>query len=75
MSTIPVLRSLGGGNFRKLCVIIVVILVFTVWVSCTTEEEEREQEFGVRKGFVDVFLSFFTPASRSLRAKSRLVAL
>lgn len=49
MSTIPILRSLGGGNFRKLCVIIVVILVMTVWVSCQTEEEEREEEFGVRK--------------------------
>ncbi|GJJ07487.1 hypothetical protein Clacol_001689 [Clathrus columnatus] len=35
----PILRSLGGTQFRKFCVVGIVILVITVWVTCWTQEE------------------------------------
>ncbi|CDZ98468.1 Sucrose transporter and related proteins [Phaffia rhodozyma] len=53
LSTFPLLAWLGGGNFRKFCVIIILILGLTVWVTCaTTHETAREKEFGVRPGGV-----------------------
>lgn len=51
LSSFAVLSWLGGGNFRKLCVIIMFLLAGSVWVTCwTTTEIEREKEFGVRTG-------------------------
>jgi len=35
------------------CVIAIVALISTVWVTCWfTEEEEREEQFGQKKGLV-----------------------
>ena len=52
----------GAGNMKthfadvfffypgEVCIVAIVILVMTVWLTCwTQEEEEKEQEFGVRK--------------------------
>lgn len=56
LSSFPLLDYLGGGNFRKFCVIIILVLGFTVWVTCaTTHETAREKEFGVRAGCVFFF--------------------
>ncbi|KAH8105925.1 MFS general substrate transporter [Cristinia sonorae] len=54
LAQIPILRLLGGDQFRKFCVISTVVLVATVWVTCWSQEEvareprrmEREGRFG-----------------------------
>jgi solute carrier family 45 protein 1/2/4 len=43
LDQIPIIRSLGGSQFRKFCVIAEIILVVTVWATCTTPEKERQQ--------------------------------
>ncbi|KAF8517822.1 MFS general substrate transporter [Gautieria morchelliformis] len=50
----PVLRMLGGSQFRKFCVVGIVILVVTVWVTCWTQDEplrkfESKEESGIRE--------------------------
>ncbi|ORY25239.1 major facilitator superfamily domain-containing protein [Naematelia encephala] len=50
LNHVPVIRLLGGGQFRKVCVVALLILVLTVWITCwTQEEDERESIFGERK--------------------------
>lgn len=43
LNRIPIIRSLGGSQFRKFCVITEIILVFTIWATCTIQEKERPQ--------------------------------
>ncbi|KZT12537.1 MFS general substrate transporter [Laetiporus sulphureus 93-53] len=44
LANMPVLRLLGGDQFRKFCVVSMTILVITVWITCLTQvEKEREQ--------------------------------
>lgn len=57
----PVIRLVGGGQFRKggpmpddvltqVCIVALFLLVVTVWITCwTQEEDERENVFGERK--------------------------
>lgn len=55
LNKMPVLRLLGGDQFRKLCVVALVILIVTVWITCATfEESERPQLFGRRSKFRDM---------------------
>lgn len=35
------LRWIGGGQFRKLCIVAIAVLVFSVVVTCATQHEER----------------------------------
>ncbi|KAG9007123.1 hypothetical protein FRB90_009533 [Tulasnella sp. 427] len=45
-----ILRPLGGDQFRKVCIIAVIILVATVWITCVTQhEKERPQNTGDRE--------------------------
>lgn len=37
------LRMLGGSQFRKFCIVGIVILVLTVWITCWTQEEPRRK--------------------------------
>jgi len=39
----PVLRALGGSQFRKFCVVGIVILVITVWTTCWTQDEVQRK--------------------------------
>lgn len=46
----PILRLLGGDQFRKFCVVALVILVATVWVTCYTQEEKERPATEKTKG-------------------------
>ncbi|KAJ7590853.1 hypothetical protein C8J56DRAFT_781752 [Mycena floridula] len=44
LANLPVIKLLGGTQFRKFCVLCMIILVVTVWITCYChEEEERPQ--------------------------------
>jgi solute carrier family 45 protein 1/2/4 len=43
LNNIPLIRELGGEKFRKVCILAEIILVITVWMTCTVEEKERPQ--------------------------------
>lgn len=52
-----ILRPLGGDQFRKVCIIAVLVLVVTVWITCFTQhEKERPQNTEDREdsGMVEV---------------------
>ncbi|KAF8897661.1 major facilitator superfamily domain-containing protein [Infundibulicybe gibba] len=40
LAQLPIIRLLGGDQFRKFCVICIVILVATVWTTCYCHEEQ-----------------------------------
>jgi solute carrier family 45 protein 1/2/4 len=45
LASLPIIRLLGGNQFRKFCVIVIFLLVITVWITCYTQtEEERTLE-------------------------------
>jgi solute carrier family 45 protein 1/2/4 len=41
LADIPILRWIGGTQFRKFCIIVLVVLVVTVWITCWTQEEQE----------------------------------
>jgi solute carrier family 45 protein 1/2/4 len=41
LEDIPVLKWIGGSQFRKFCIIVLVVLVGTVWITCWTQEERE----------------------------------
>jgi len=41
LASLPIIRLLGGDQFRKFCVIVIVVLVITVWITCYTQSEEE----------------------------------
>jgi solute carrier family 45 protein 1/2/4 len=41
LASIPVIRLLGGDQFRKICVLVMFVLVITVWITCYTQTEEE----------------------------------
>lgn len=45
----PVLRLLGGDQFRKFCVVSMTILVITVWITCWTQEEKERESRRIEK--------------------------
>lgn len=61
LANAPILKYVGGGQFRKICIIAIVALVTTVWATVWfTEEEEREEQFGQKKSkFTDVFSTIY----------------
>ncbi|THG97610.1 hypothetical protein EW026_g4422 [Hermanssonia centrifuga] len=44
LANLPLLRLLGGDQFRKFCVVSVIILVATVWITCWTQEEQSRED-------------------------------
>ncbi|KGB78516.2 solute carrier family 45 member 1/2/4 [Cryptococcus deuterogattii R265] len=47
---VPIIRLVGGGQFRKVCVVALILLVLTVWITCWTQEEkEKDSIFGERR--------------------------
>ncbi|KAF5344144.1 hypothetical protein D9758_008829 [Tetrapyrgos nigripes] len=46
LDKIPILNLVGGKQFRKFCILCMVILVVTVWITCALHEE-RERERAV----------------------------
>ena len=41
LADIPILKWIGGTQFRKFCIIVLVVLVITVWITCWTQEEQE----------------------------------
>ncbi|TDL29430.1 MFS general substrate transporter [Rickenella mellea] len=56
LAELPILRLVGGTQFRKFCILAMVILVVTVWVTCWTQEEkEGKKDIGKsRTTFLDI---------------------
>ncbi|OCH92906.1 MFS general substrate transporter [Obba rivulosa] len=50
LAELPFLRFLGGTQFRKFCVISMVILVITVWITCWTQEEKGREDKRINPG-------------------------
>ncbi|EMD40799.1 hypothetical protein CERSUDRAFT_45210 [Gelatoporia subvermispora B] len=50
LAELPVLRLLGGTQFRKFCVISMAILVATVWITCWTQEEKEREDKRINPG-------------------------
>lgn len=42
LAELPLIRLIGGEQFRKFCVICMIILVATVWTTCWCHEEEEK---------------------------------
>lgn len=60
LARMPILRLLGGDQFRKFCVVALVILVATVWVTCYTQEEKERPATEKTKGkFGDVMNNIY----------------
>jgi hypothetical protein len=50
LAGLPILRLLGGDQFRKFCVVAMAILVITVCITCFChKEKERQDPFKLRK--------------------------
>ncbi|KDQ64622.1 hypothetical protein JAAARDRAFT_28261 [Jaapia argillacea MUCL 33604] len=43
LASLPIIRLLGGDQFRKFCIIAMAILVLTVWITCFTQEEKARK--------------------------------
>ncbi|KAJ7129532.1 hypothetical protein C8R44DRAFT_777013 [Mycena epipterygia] len=41
LAELPLLRLVGGKQFRKFCIICIIILVGTVWITCYCHEEQE----------------------------------
>ncbi|KAF9464426.1 major facilitator superfamily domain-containing protein [Collybia nuda] len=55
LAQLPIIRLLGGSQFRKFCVICIIILVITVWMTCFFHEEQaRPNVYGRNSKFKDV---------------------
>ncbi|KAJ7276530.1 hypothetical protein B0H12DRAFT_1085808 [Mycena haematopus] len=50
LARLPLINLLGGTQFRKFCVICIIILVATVWVTCYFHEEQERPSLHQKKG-------------------------
>ena len=41
LADIPILKWIGGTQFRKFCIVALVVLVVTIWITCWTQEERE----------------------------------
>ncbi|OSD04159.1 MFS general substrate transporter [Trametes coccinea BRFM310] len=62
LANLPILRLLGGSQFRKFCVVCMIILSVTVWITCWTQEEQERPQRRIEKGnsMRDVFKGIYT---------------
>ncbi|KAI0324961.1 MFS general substrate transporter [Cubamyces sp. BRFM 1775] len=61
LANMPILRLLGGSQFRKFCVVCMIILSGTVWITCWTQEEQEREKRRIEKGnsMRDVFKGIY----------------
>jgi len=57
LANLPILRLLGGSQFRKFCVLAMIILVITVWITCWTQEEQERRQTSKNQGQLREILS------------------
>jgi solute carrier family 45, member 1/2/4 len=55
LASLPIIRLLGGDQFRKFCVIAMITLVITVWITCYTQSEEERILQKPSEGYVSSF--------------------
>ncbi|CAA7259880.1 unnamed protein product [Cyclocybe aegerita] len=48
LAQLPIIRLLGGDQFRKFCLICIFILVVTVWITCANHQEEERPKSTAR---------------------------
>lgn len=44
LASLPILRLIGGDQFRKFCVVSIILLVITVWITCWSQEEKSTED-------------------------------
>ena len=52
LENIPVLKWIGGSQFRKFCIVVLVVLVITVWITCWTQAEQERPKKQVGSRYV-----------------------
>ena len=57
LADIPILRWIGGTQFRKFCIVVLVVLVITVWITCWTQEERERPKKPTETRFVVTIIS------------------
>ena len=62
LASLPIIRLLGGNQFRKFCVIVIFLLVITVWITCYTQTEEERTLERPPEGYV-ILASEHSPES------------
>ncbi|KAF4619598.1 hypothetical protein D9613_005337 [Agrocybe pediades] len=61
LAKLPIIGLIGGSQFRKFCVICIVILVATVWMTCANHHEiERPKAQRRQSGIRDIFKGIFS---------------
>ena len=58
LASLPIIRLLGGDQFRKFCIIVIFILVITVWITCYTQTEEERVLQRQPEGYVKLASKF-----------------
>lgn len=83
----PIIRLVGGGQFRKgehpappaliqVCIVALALLVLTVWITCwTQEEQEKESIFGERRSKIRDIVYTIYKAARHLPKPVRRVCI
>ncbi|KAL7419823.1 hypothetical protein Q5752_005739 [Cryptotrichosporon argae] len=60
LADFPLIRLVGGGQFRKVCIVALVLLTLTVWITCWTQSEpERDNQFARRSTLRDVISTIY----------------
>lgn len=52
LAKLPFFRLLGGTQFRKFCILCIIILVITVWTTCALHEEQEREKKSSSQGSV-----------------------
>ncbi|KAJ8086780.1 hypothetical protein PM082_005605 [Marasmius tenuissimus] len=74
LEKLPIIRLLGGTQFRKFCVICIIVLSITVWMTCAYhEEEERPAASGARRSkFGEILNNIYTAVANLPRPIRRV---
>jgi len=60
LENLPIIRLIEGSQFRKFCIICIVILVATVGMTCANHQEEERPQSQNRQGNMrDVFINIY----------------
>lgn len=59
MADLPIIRLIGGDQFRKFCVICIVILIATVWMTCACHHEEGRPRTQRTQGYLSIFRQLY----------------
>ncbi len=56
LASLPIIRLIGGDQFRKFCILVMFVLVITVWITCYTQVEEERVLQRQPEGYVAAVL-------------------